>query len=285
MRALILGGTGMLGRAVVHEARRRGHAALGLSREQADITDLQRLEYWVGVFRPDWIVNCAAFTQVDACEEQRERAFEVNGRAVGHVVEAARAAGARLLHLSTDYVFDGRAARPYREDDEPAPRSVYGASKLEGERCALAYPEALVLRVSWLFGPEGANFVRTILGLVERGQSPLRVVDDQIGCPTYTPFVARALWDLASLDLAGVIHFRNREPVSWYDFAREITGLWDRNVEVLPVTTAEFPRPAPRPAYSVLDVGRCETVLCREVEPWGWGLAEYLTSLRSRRSP
>lgn len=285
MRALILGGNGMLGRAVVSEARRQGHAALGLAREQADITDPDRLLYWAGAFRPDLIVNCAAFTEVDACEQQRERAFEVNGRAVSHVVEAAEAAGARLLHLSTDYVFDGRAAKPYREDDEPAPQSVYGASKLEGERRALAYSRALVARVSWLFGPGGHNFVRTILGLIDRGQKPLRVVNDQTGCPTYTPFVARAVWDLALLDLTGVIHFRNREPVTWYEFACEIAGLWDRSVEVLPVTTAEFPRPAPRPTYSVLDVTRFEMAVGREVEPWGWGLAEYLTSLRSRRSP
>jgi dTDP-4-dehydrorhamnose reductase len=281
MRALVFGGTGMLGRAVVEEARRRGHAAHGLSRQQADVTDLERLLYWAEAFRPDLLVNCAAFTRVDDCEQHRERAFEVNGRAVANVVRSAESAGARLLHVSTDYVFDGRASEPYREDAETAPQSVYGESKLLGERRALAYPEALVVRVSWLFGPGGANFARTLLGLIDRGQNPLQVVDDQIGCPTYTPFVAGALWDLAPLGLTGVIHYRNREPVSWYGFAREIARLRNRAVEVLPVTTAEFPRPAPRPAYSVLDVTRFEEAVGREVEPWGWGLVEYLGTFES----
>lgn len=283
MRALIFGGAGMLGRALVTEARRRGYPTLGLSREQADITDRERLLYWADAFRPDLIVNCAAFTRVDACESERERAFEVNGRAVGNVVAAAEKAGARLIHVSTDYVFDGEAAEPYTEDAEPAPRSVYGASKLEGERQALAWARALVVRTSWVFGPDGPNFARSITDLIERGQHPLRVVDDQTGCPTYTRFLARALWHLSVLDLTGIVHYRNREPTTWFGFAQEIARLWDRSVEVLPVSTEEVPRPAPRPVYSVLDVSRFQEAVGREVEPWGWGLVEYLAVRRSGR--
>lgn len=274
----------MLGRAVVAEGRRRRFPVLALSRAQADVTDPVRLAYWVAAFRPEQIVNCAAFTKVDLCEERREEAFAVNDAGAGHVAAAAAAAGARLVYVSTDYVFDGEGQEPYPEGAATAPRSVYGASKLAGEERSLAYEQALVVRTSWLFGPGGPNFVRTILSLIARGQRPLRVVEDQVGCPTYTPFLAAALWDLVTLDgprpAEGLLHYRNREPVSWYGFAQEIARLTDGSVEVEPVTTNEFPRPAPRPAYSVLDVSRCEELLGRRVEPWGWGLAEYLTRLR-----
>jgi dTDP-4-dehydrorhamnose reductase len=292
VRTLILGGTGMLGRALVEEARSRGQAALALSHAQADIADPVRLRYWMDSFRPELVVNSAAFTKVDACEgEARERAFLINGTAAGVVVEAAEQAGARLIHVSTDYVFDGRGAgpenRPYREDDPTAPLSVYGQSKLEGERLALQHPRAAVVRTSWLFGPGGPNFVATMVNLIERGQLPLRVVRDQEGCPTYTPFLARAILDLAPLAVNGIVHYRNRERTTWYDFAREIATLWAspaQRVDVVPVTTAEFPRPAPRPAYSVLDVQRFEEAVGRRVEPWIWGLAEYLARIRKGRT-
>lgn len=285
MRTLIFGGTGMLARAVVAEGRRRRFPVLALSRAQADVTVPRRLAYWVAAFRPDLIINCAAFTKVDLCEERREEAFAVNDAGAGHVATAAAAAGARLVYVSTDYVFDGEGREPYREGTATAPKSVYGASKLAGEERSLAYERALVVRTSWLFGPGGPNFVRAILGLIARGQRPLRVVDDQVGCPTYTPFLAGALWDLVALGeprpvADGLLHYRNREPVSWYGFAQEIVRLTDASVKVVPVTTNEFPRPAPRPAYSVLDVSRCEKLLGRRVEAWGWGLAEYLTRLR-----
>lgn len=286
MRTLVLGGTGMLGRAVVAEARSRSLPVLGLSHAQADIRDGGRLLYWVDAFRPELIVNCAAYTQVDACEgEGREEAIAVNAEGVDNVVAAAHGANAWLIHVSTDYVFDGRAREPYREDAPVGPLSVYGRSKLEGERRVLAYGRSTVVRTSWLFGQGGPNFVATMVRLMEEGRH-LRVVRDQEGAPTYTPFLARAILDLAQLQAGGVVHYRNRGPVSWYDFASEIAGLWsgsNRIPEVVPITTEEFPRPAPRPAYSVLDVTRFEEITGRRVEPWGWGLAEYLTTLRTRR--
>jgi dTDP-4-dehydrorhamnose reductase len=286
MRTLVLGGTGMLGRAMVAEARARSLPVLGLSHAQADIRDRERLLYWVDAFRPELIVNCAAYTKVDACEgEGRELAFAINGEAVDSVVAAARAANARMVHISTDYVFDGKASVPYREDDPTDPLSVYGQSKLDGERRALALDRSTVVRTSWLFGPGGPNFVATMVRLIESGQA-LRVVRDQLGAPTYTLFLARAVLDLAAEDIRGVVHFRNREPVSWYEFASEIAGLWSgtrRIPEVVPITTNEFPRPAPRPAYSVLDVARFEEAVGRRVEPWGWGLVDYLAALRKER--
>ncbi len=287
MRTLVLGGAGMLGRAVTAEARRRGWPALALSREEADVADRERLLYWAAAFRPELLVNCAAFTKVDACESERPLAFRVNGEGAGNAAAAAAAAGARLLHVSTDYVFDGQASAPYAEDAPTRPLSAYGQSKLAGEAAALAHPGALVVRTSWLFGPGGPNFAATMLALVAAGRVPLRVVDDQVGCPTYTRFLARALADLGPRrEVTGVLHYRNREPVSWYAFARAVVRLspgGPESAEVIPVSTAEFPRPAPRPAYSVLDVARFEAAVGRRVEPWEAGLCDYLESISPRR--
>jgi dTDP-4-dehydrorhamnose reductase len=205
-----------------------------------------------------------------------------------------------LLQVSTDYVFDGQPrtagtgsgsgggdlGRGYREDDATGPLSVYGRSKLLGEERALACGSSLVVRTSWLFGEGGPNFVAAIVGQIERGTRPLRVVADQVSAPTYTPFLARALLDLGSLAATGIVHYRNREPVSWYSFAAVIARWWPAAggpVEVVPVSTAEFPRPAPRPAWSVLAVERCEALLGRPVESWELGLAEYLSRLAESR--
>src|SRR6185436_15001189 len=203
----------MLGQAVEAAAGARGHAVSALSRAQADVEDAHALRSQAEAFRPDVVINCAAYTKVDLAEgEGRGKAFAVNGAAVGNVASAASAVGARLLHVSTDYVFDGAARSPYREDAPTNPQSVYGQSKLAGEREALAYDRALVVRTSWLFGPGGPNFVATMV----------RMVADQRGCPTYTPYLAAALLDLAPLGLSGVLHYRNREADSWYGLAAEI---------------------------------------------------------------
>ncbi|HYL05967.1 MAG TPA: dTDP-4-dehydrorhamnose reductase [Thermoanaerobaculia bacterium] len=283
MRTLILGGTGMLGRAVLAAARARGWPALALSRPQADVGDEERLDYWMAAVSPEVVINCAAYTRVDDCEARQDHAMAVNGEAVGRVARAAERRGARLLQVSTDYVFDGGARQlPYAEDDATGPRSAYGRSKLAGERLALAAPRSLVVRTSWLFGAGGPNFVTAIVRQIERGTRQLRVVADQVGAPTYTPFLARALLDLAPLRATGIVHYRNNEPVSWYSFAAAIARWWPGAagaVEVTPVTTAEMPRPAPRPAYSVLAVDRCEALLGRPVESWEWGLAQYLAQL------
>lgn len=290
MKCLVFGGAGMLGQAVVQEARSRGWDALGLSREQADVTDRGRLLEWAAEFRPEAVINCAAHTKVDLCETEVERAFAINGEGAGNAAAAAKSIGARLVHVSTDYVFEGTARVPYKEDDPTGPLSVYGKSKLEGERRALEYDRALAVRTSWLFGPGGPNFVATMVRLIEDGKVPLRVVADQVGGPTYTPFLAKALLDLAGSGPTGVVHYQNREPVSWYAFATEIARQWCEGaggakvVEVQPVTTAEFPRPAPRPAWSVLDVTRFEEIAGRPVESWDRGLTELLAGMRKGRS-
>lgn len=274
----------MLGRSLVGELRERGWPTLSLSRRQADIRDDGEVGAWMGSFRPDIVFNCAAFTDVDACEEREEHALEVNGTAVGTLARRASKADARLIHLSSDYVFDGQMNRPYREDDPPVPLSAYGRSKLAGERRALEHPKSLVVRASWLFGPHGRSFVTTMLRLVEEGRTPLRVVDDQTGAPTYAPFLARALADLAIAGVSGIVHYRNREPATWWEFAREIVTERRPPVEVVPVSTDDFPRAASRPPYSVLDTGKFEGIVGRGVEPWASGLTE-LTREPPRNTP
>jgi dTDP-4-dehydrorhamnose reductase len=280
VRILVLGAGGMLGQAVVASAVARGLAVDAAPRAEVDVTDPAAVSERMRSTPPDLVVNCAAFTQVDACESEPERAWAVNAHAVRGIAVAAEHAGAVLVQVSTDYVFDGKAGKPYGEAAPTSPLSVYGASKLAGERAALESSRGLAVRASWLFGPGGQNFVRAILGRARAGEA-LRVVDDQVGCPTYTPYLAEALLDLGALAasgairLPGVVHYRNREPVSWFGFARAILEVWRLAAPLTPVSSAEFPRPASRPAYSVLDVTRTASVLGRPVESWRDGLEEY----------
>lgn len=281
MRTLILGGGGMLGRALEGEARSRRYPVLAPARSEADITSPSAVMAKVESWRPELLVNCAAFTAVDACEERRDEAFATNGEALVNVVTAARAHGSRLVHVSTDYVFDGKASKPYTESAPTAPASVYGQSKLRGEEVVLGYEGALVVRSSWLFGPHGSNFVATMLRLAGEGRREVSVVQDQVGCPTYTPFLARALLDLAELGQTGLVHYRNRDPVSWHGFGQAIFRHRGAEVDVVPVTTQEFIDSvsrlvAPRPAYSVLAVDRFEAAVGRPVEKWQDALEDYL---------
>lgn len=256
---------------------------MALDHRQVDITDRGAVERAVRGFQPDVLYNCAAFTRVDDCESRPELAREVNGRAVAHLAAAAREHAATLVQVSTDYVFDGAAHAPYREDAAVGPLQEYGRSKLLGERAALAWERSIVVRTSWLFGPGGASFAATMVRMMTAGDAgavePLRVVDDQVGGPTYTPFLARALVELAVAAASGVVHYQNREAVSWHGFAAEIARRVAPERELRAVTSAEFPRPAPRPAYSVLDVGRFESIVGRAVESWRDGLEQCLPEL------
>lgn len=282
MKVLVFGAAGIVGRATFAEAERRGWTVTGLSRGACDVTDAAAVATAVAAARPDLVINCAAFTRVDLCESEPEASRLANGVAPGLLAEACARSGARLVHLSTDYVFDGTARRPYLEDDPTGPRSVYGATKLEGERRALAVDGSLVVRTSWIFGAGGPNFVDTMRARMAPGAEPLRVVDDQTGAPTWAPFLARALADLGESGAAGIVHYQNRDTVTWYGFAREIARQLGTTVEIRPVTTAEVPRPAPRPAWSVLDVERFERLAGRRVEDWRAGLAEHLNTSGER---
>jgi dTDP-4-dehydrorhamnose reductase len=278
MRALVLGGSGLLGRALVSELRDRGVDCAAPGREEVELKDPATPILLLDRFEPEVVFNCAAFTRVDECEARPEHAMEVNGAAVARLVEACRGRACRVVQVSTDYVFDGRACSPYREDAPTSPISVYGRSKLVGELAALAESSSLVVRTSWLFGVGGASFVRTVVGLLERA-APLRIVDDQVGCPTYAPYLARALCDLASSEARGVYHYCNRGPVSWHGLAREIAARLAPDHEIVAVSSEEFPRPAPRPAYSVLGVEKFEAAVGRRVECWLTGLERCLSEL------
>jgi dTDP-4-dehydrorhamnose reductase len=278
LRTLVFGGGGIVGGAMVAEASRRGWPVRGLGHAEVDIADSAAVAGAIARERAELVVNCAAFTQVDRCESEPELAFAVNGAAVGPLAAAAARAGARFVHLSTDYVFDGEATEPYREEHATGPRSVYGASKLEGERLALAVPGSLVVRTSWIFGQGGANFVDAIAGRIRSGDRRLRVVADQTGAPTWAPFLASALADLGEWGASGIVHYQNRPSITWHGVALEIARrlVPDGAVEVEPITTAEMPRPARRPAYSVLAVERFEALAGRRVEGWSAGLDRHL---------
>ncbi|HVR28686.1 MAG TPA: dTDP-4-dehydrorhamnose reductase [Thermoanaerobaculia bacterium] len=288
MRGLIFGASGLLGRALQRELERRREPFLAMDHRAADITDPAQVVKVVRWFEPDVLYNCAAFTRVDDCEAHAELAREVNGRAVAHLAVASRSAGAMLVQVSTDYVFDGAARAPYVEEAEVAPLQEYGRSKLLGEREALRWERSVVVRTSWLFSACGPSFAATMVRLLAHGgqgggglagEQPVRVVDDQVGCPTYAPFLARALADLAARGARGVVHYRNADAVSWHGFAAEIARRVAPGRAVVPVSTAEFPRPARRPAYSVLDVERFEAIVGRPVEAWRDGLDECLPEL------
>lgn len=267
----------MVGQAVVAEGRLRGFSVVESTREDCDLGCAQAISRRVREVAPRWVFNCAATTDVDGAEGTPAPAFAINGTAVGVLAEVCRETGSKLVHLSSDYVFDGARRVPYVEDDETSPISQYGRSKLAGESAALAVSTSLVVRTSWLFGVGGRNFVSTIAGLLAADDpSDLGVVDDQRGCPTSSRSLARALWDLVVVGATGVVHYCDRGPVTWYGFAREIARRTSGRRRVVAVVSAGFPRPAPRPAYSVLATDRFVRLTGREPEAWLDGLTEYL---------
>jgi dTDP-4-dehydrorhamnose reductase len=258
MRVLVTGAGGQLGRDLLASFPDAGrhHEVSGFPRARLDVGDRDAVLQAIATVRPDVVVHAAAWTAVDACEADPDRAYRVNALGARHVAEGARVTGAHLLYLSTDYVFDGLSARPYREWDDPNPLSVYGRSKLAGEREVLAAaPGATVVRTSWLFGIHGSNMLKTVLRLAAE-RPEVAFVDDQRGCPTSTEDLARTVVCLCSARLPGVFHVTNQGPTTWYQFAREVVAAAGRDPGMVKaIKTAELQprRPAPRPANSVLD--------------------------------
>lgn len=253
MRVLIAGAGGQLGRDAAERFTASGHEVVAAGRRELDIARRDQVLGAIGSIRPDVVVNCAAFTAVDACETEVAQAYRVNALAVRNLAEAARRFGAHLCHVSTDYVFSGDKAEPYHEWDRPDPRSVYGASKLAGEQ--EAGEAATVVRTSWLCGRHGSNMVATVLRLASEG-GPMRFVDDQRGSPSFTPDVAAVIERLCADRRSGLYHVTNQGEASWYEFAREIMAAAGHDPErVAPIATADLrpPRPAARPANSVLE--------------------------------
>lgn len=256
MRVLVTGAAGQLGRDTVLACEAAGDTVFGVDRSQLDVTDRDAVLGAITSLRPDAVIHCAAWTAVDACEGDPGRAFDANAMAVRHVAEACHRVGAHLVHVSTDYVFDGSLPRPYHEWDTPNPASVYGASKLAGEREALALgPDAAVVRTSWVCGEHGNNMVKTVLRFAAE-RPTLSFVTDQVGHPTFTADLAPMLRWVALDRRSGVHHLTNSGAVSWHEFVQEIVRLMGKDpAMVLPIVTADLdpPRPAPRPANSVLD--------------------------------
>ncbi len=279
MRLFVTGSRGQLGRGLERAAAGRGDAFVGYDLPELNVTDAAAVARAASEAGPDAIVNCAAFTAVDAAESQSEIALAVNGTAVSGLARAANAAGAWLLQISTDYVFDGTAKTPYREDHPANPQSAYGRTKLVGERAAAGARRHLIVRTAWLFG-EGANFVAAIRRQLDGGAKQLRVVADQRGCPTYADDLAGALLELLDAGATGVVNAVNAGSTTWFEFAREIVRQLGSDAEVLPISTAEANRHAPRPTYSVLDTSRLVSRLGHELPPWQDALRRYLAGGR-----
>ena len=287
MKILVTGAGGQLGHEVVREFTRGGHEVFAPSQQDMDLMYPEQVSDTVRTSQADWVVNCAAYTQVDKAESEPERVFGVNRDGVGCLAQAIVSTGGRMIHVSTDFVFDGRQSYPYREDDAPNPLSVYGQSKLEGEQAALAaLPSATILRTAWVYGSHGHNFVKTMLRVAASGK-PLRVVNDQVGTPTWAADIAASIIALIDCDASGVYHYTNAGQTTWHGFASAILeeaaglGFEVRTETVEPIPTAEYPTPATRPAYSVLDTQKIQACLPSTIPQWRDSLKNMLKELYS----
>lgn len=275
-RVLVLGAKGMVGTELM--AVPSSHfEVIGLGREELDITAEPEILRTTKKIRPGVVIHAAAYTDVDGCETNPDRAFHVNGEGTRHVARACREIGAKLVYISTDYVFDGEGSRPYREQDPVNPLSVYGKSKLEGERhVQRLLEEFTIVRTEWLFGKGGKNFVTTVLSQA-REKTPLHIVQDHIGSPTYAVDLSTAIFRLVAKGCRGIFHITNSASCSWYSFAREIIRLAEiPDVEITPVDWAFLKRPAPRPRYSVLDCERLRVETGLMMRSWKEALKEFM---------
>lgn len=282
---LLIGDKGMLAAAVKRSLGARGRAFVGVDLPECDITSRESVKSAFDRVGPRWVINCAAFTNVDGCESKTDLANAVNGAGVAHLAEACRDHGATLVHFSTDYVFDGTLRRPLKPGDPVGPQSAYGRSKLLGEAAIARVnpPGWLVIRTAWLYGPNGPNFPQAMLNAAKAGK-PLRVVNDQVGSPTYTRDLAEATIDLLDRGAGGFWHVSNAAPTNWFEFAGAIFeefGVTPASFEA--ITSAEWkaikPDSAVRPAYSVFDLQPLEALLGRPMPHWRDALRRYRQAL------
>ncbi|MCQ2352915.1 MAG: dTDP-4-dehydrorhamnose reductase [Victivallaceae bacterium] len=276
MKILITGGKGMLGRTLQKEFRDQELLIADLP--ECDITDAEKTKAFFAGFMPDVVIHCAAMTAVDRCETEEKLAALLNVEGTRNVAVAAHACNAKLIAISTDYVFRGDAERPYTEEDAPDPQTVYGKTKFGGEEMVRKYcPNHLICRISWLYGPGGPSFVHAMMKLADGTHPQLKVVADQVGNPTSTFAVARKLRELIRHpEYRGTWHLTCEGEASWCDFAREIFRLAGIRQEVVPCTTAEFPRPAPRPANSRLVKGMLKKAGLPPMPDWHDALREFM---------
>jgi len=282
MKILVTGAQGQLGTDMVLclERQPEQYQVFGYGRSELDITDVSQVAKIFEQVKPDVVLHTAAYTQVDQAETDRDRAYAVNALGTRNLVLEAEKVGAKFVYLSTDYVFDGqhRQGVPYKESDRTNPQSVYGQSKRAGEEYVLSLSsQYFIVRTSWVYGKYGANFVKTMLKLGSEGK-PLKVVDDQFGSPTYTVDLACFLKQLIGTEKYGIYHATNSGSCSWYEFAKEVFAAAGMKVELTPCTTADFPRPAPRPAYSVLEHKVIQINGFEDLRPWQEGLKDFLAN-------
>ncbi|BEV01851.1 dTDP-4-dehydrorhamnose reductase [Novosphingobium olei] len=277
-KALVTGVNGQVGKALLATAP-EGWTCIALDRAALDLADPAAIERLVADERPDLVLNPAAYTAVDKAESEPDLAFAINAAAPGAFARALAQTGGQLVQVSTDFVFDGSSGTAYRPDDQRNPQSIYGASKAAGEDAA--GDAAIIVRTSWVYAAGGANFVRTMLRLM-RERDQLRVVADQIGSPTWATGLARTLWGLAQAGTPGVYHHRDAGVASWYDFAVAIAeeaqaiGLLDRIPAITPIATSDYPTPARRPSFSVLDVSTTRGLLGDDAVHWRHNLRTML---------
>ena len=275
MKILITGGNGMLGRTL--QRRLKEHQVFIADLPQVDIASLRSFSDCVQQAKPEVVIHCAAMTAVDRCETESDLAYKVNAIGSANVAIACQRSGARLIAISTDYVFAGDLNRPYHEWDAPGPRTVYGATKLAGEEAVRRHcPDHCIARIAWLYGPGGPSFVHTMLKLGAQSGAPLKVVNDQVGNPTSTDAVADGLLTLLAAPVAGTVHLTCEGESAWFEFTQEIFRLRGLKREVVPCTTAEFPRPAPRPANSRLEKRALRLLNLPAMPGWRETLARFL---------
>ncbi|TDF96219.1 dTDP-4-dehydrorhamnose reductase [Paenibacillus piri] len=275
MRVLVTGAYGQLGRDVVDIFREK-HEVLGFGRNELDITDPNHCQQMIQEYRPDVIIHCAAYTAVDLAESEEDQAYLVNAYGTRNVAVAAEKMGCKICYISTDYVFDGSSANPYKEYDNTNPTSVYGKSKRAGENLIQTLSSKyFIVRTSWVYGQHGNNFVKTMLK-ISKERDKLSVVNDQIGSPTFTEDLAKFLLELVNSEKYGIYHASNSGSCSWYDFAKAIFEESNIAITVQPCTTEDFPRPAPRPKNSVMDHLSIRADGFKDLRPWREALTEFL---------
>lgn len=281
MKVLVTGVKGQLGYDVVNELEKRGHTAVGTDVEEMDITDPGKVREVLTEERPDAVIHCAAYTAVDAAEDNEEVCRRINAEGTENIAKVCQELDCRLLYVSTDYVFNGEGERPWEPDDEREPLNVYGQTKYEGELAVEKYVDKFfIVRIAWVFGINGKNFIKTMLRLGQDHEE-LTVVADQIGSPTYTYDLARLLVDMIESEKYGRYHATNEGLCSWYEFAEEIFRQAGMDVRVRPVTSAEYPAKAKRPYNSRMNKDKLEKNGFRRLPDWKDALGRYLKALQA----
>ena len=281
---MVLGANGQLGTSIRAIAKQfPNHVFSFHDKASLSINDFSRVEEVLGREKPGALINAAAYTAVDKAESESVLAFALNAEAPGNLAKLTRQRGIQFIHVSTDYVFDGDGTRPYTEEDETNPMGVYGNSKLQGERNVLhENPNAAIVRTSWVFSPFGKNFFTTMANLMASRES-ISVVNDQHGCPTYAIDLAEALLHMAGSSklTGGIFHFCNNEPTTWFDFAKAIAEGIDASCKLHPIPSSEYPTPAKRPAYSVLDTKKFRSTFNLGIRPWQEALKDCITTYQN----